>query len=205
MSDHASHYTDEEKLAKVELVRQKTGVSYADARSALELCDYDALDAVVLLESQGKTAPSSATFTTADTPSADAQAAEQMTLAQIEYERSTKRNRFEENFGSLMDWIKRILRKSIDISVVASQDGSRRLAIPLLVAILLLVFAFPFTFAALVVSLFFDFRYHFEGVSTVTVDLNDLSQKASDAAGRIKREVREHEERDQQESGPFVK
>ena len=35
-----------DKLEKVEKLRAKTGVSYEDAKNALEACDYDLLDAV---------------------------------------------------------------------------------------------------------------------------------------------------------------
>ena len=38
----------------VEKLRQKTQVSYEDAKSALEACDWDLLDALVYLEQQGK-------------------------------------------------------------------------------------------------------------------------------------------------------
>ena len=36
---------DMDRLAKAELVREKTGVSFEDARAALEASDYDVLDA----------------------------------------------------------------------------------------------------------------------------------------------------------------
>ena len=36
-----------EMLEKVELVREKTGVSYQEARDALEATDYDVLDAII--------------------------------------------------------------------------------------------------------------------------------------------------------------
>jgi NACalpha-BTF3-like transcription factor len=39
-----------ENLEKVELVREKCNVSYEEARDALEACDYDVLDAIVMLE-----------------------------------------------------------------------------------------------------------------------------------------------------------
>ena len=38
----------------VEKLRQKAQVSYEDAKSALEACDWDLLDALVYLEQQGK-------------------------------------------------------------------------------------------------------------------------------------------------------
>ena len=43
-----------DQLEKVEKIREKTGVSYEDAKSALEACNYDLLDAIVYLEKLGK-------------------------------------------------------------------------------------------------------------------------------------------------------
>ena len=43
-----------DKLEKIEKIIEKTGVSYAEAKNALEEAGEDLLDAIVLLESQGK-------------------------------------------------------------------------------------------------------------------------------------------------------
>ena len=43
-----------ELLEKVEKIREKTGVSYEEAKAALEACGEDVLDALVYLENQGK-------------------------------------------------------------------------------------------------------------------------------------------------------
>ena len=54
-----------DQLEKVEKIREKTGVSYEDAKSALEACNYDLLDAIVYLEKLGKIkAPEVGTYTT---------------------------------------------------------------------------------------------------------------------------------------------
>ena len=43
-----------EKLEKVEVIREKCGVSYEDAKAALDACDDNVLDAIIWLEKQGK-------------------------------------------------------------------------------------------------------------------------------------------------------
>ncbi len=43
-----------EKLEKVEVIREKCGVSYEDAKAALDACDDNVLDAIIWLERQGK-------------------------------------------------------------------------------------------------------------------------------------------------------
>lgn len=185
--------SDEEKLAKVELVRDKTGVSYADARSALEQADYDVLDAVIWLEEHGKTPRQSARYATS---SATAEPEPEMVEAQIIYERDTRRSRIEDKINAFFTWLQGVMRKSLEIKLAVYRHGVRRFTIPLLVVILLLL-AFWITLPLLVISLFFGFSYRFEGISKVTVDLNDLSQKASDGADYLKRTAKDlHDEYD---------
>ena len=45
-----------ENFEKVEKLREKTGVSYEDAKKVLEENNYDMLDAIIELERQGKVA-----------------------------------------------------------------------------------------------------------------------------------------------------
>ena len=53
-----------EKLEKVEVIREKCGVSYEDAKAALDACDDNVLDAIIWLEKQGKSTKQSANYTT---------------------------------------------------------------------------------------------------------------------------------------------
>ena len=48
----------------VELLRQKANVSYEEAKAALEASDWDLLDAIVLLEREGKVPENDARFST---------------------------------------------------------------------------------------------------------------------------------------------
>ena len=47
-------------LEKVETIRTKCNVSYTDAKAALDAADGNVLDAIIWLESQGKTQTTSA-------------------------------------------------------------------------------------------------------------------------------------------------
>src|SRR5699024_7340996 len=48
----------------VELLRQKANVSYEEAKAALEAANWDLLDAIVLLEREGKVPENDARFST---------------------------------------------------------------------------------------------------------------------------------------------
>ena len=180
--------TDTQKLERVELVREKCQVSYADAKAALELCDYDVLDAVVLLERQGKTAATSASYSTAQAAKEGPSAP--MAAAQADYEESARRQRAEEKVNSAFAWLKRICVRGMEITLVASRRGRQVVSMPLIVLIVLLLIGFWCLIPMMVVSLFFGFSYRFEGLGKVTVDVNDLSERASAGAERIKSEVK---------------
>ncbi len=180
--------TSEEKLARAELVRSKTGVTFEEARNALEACGYDALDAIVLLERQGKTASQTAHYTTSGS-SADAQTHEEMAQAQTEFESSTKPGGFGAACAKAFEWLKKVLRRSIEITFVVSHRGERLFSVPLLVLVVLLIPLFWVIVPLVIVGLFFEFRYRFDGIGTVTVDVNEWSRKASDGAEQLKHTV----------------
>ncbi len=180
-----------EKLEKVELVREKTGVSYQDARDALEACDYDVLDAIIWLEGKGKADTTTATYETSSTTTQTTSF--EMREAQEEYQRTSKKTRVGEAWGSFCREAKRILRASLEMTFVAEHKGDRVIALPLLLLIIGL-FAWGASLWLLIVGLFFGLRYHIEGISSVTIDVNDAMDKAADAAESIKNDFTNRDE-----------
>ncbi|MBR4515233.1 MAG: hypothetical protein IKO61_10155 [Lachnospiraceae bacterium] len=57
----------------------------------------------------------------------------------------------------------------------------------MLVLILLMMFAFWITIPLMIVGTVCGLKYRFEGIDTVSVNLNDLSDKASDAIEDLKK------------------
>lgn len=179
-----------DRLAKAELVREKTGATFEDAREALEACGYDVLDAIVWLEKKGRTAPGgarAASYSTA-APGDDPVSAE-MARAQSGYERASRENGFVKGLNRGLEAVKNVLKKSIDVMFVVERKGRQIMTMPVLLLILLLLFAFPLVVLVLIVALFFDVRYHFEGVRPVNVDVNRMSDKVSDSVDAFKRDV----------------
>lgn len=183
---------DMDRLAKAELVREKTGVSFEDARAALEASDYDVLDAIVWLERNGKTVAGgtrAASYSTSTAQSPQEETSAAMARAQSTYERATRENGFIKALNRVLDWIKALLKKSVDISFVAERHGRRFFSIPLLLLIILLVMFFWVILPLLLIGVFFDFRYRFEGIGPVTVDVNKMSERVSEGAEALKRDV----------------
>ena len=178
-----------EKLEKVELIREKTGVSYDDANAALDACNGDVLDAIIFLERVGKAQPQTASYTTTGSDTTfGAPISPEMAEAQSAYEQSSKRSKFGEYMNKVFEEFKRLLRASIDTTFVIERHGSRLIALPVLVLVLAVFFWWA-AIPLLIVGLFFNCHYHFEGIGRVTVDVNDVMDKASDVAESIKRDI----------------
>lgn len=175
-----------DKLDKVEKVCEKTGVSYEEARTALEQCDYDVLDAIVLLEQQGKTNRQSAHHTTSN---AQVTMSTDMVRAQQEYEQSSRKTRFGEVAGRVIEVLRNLCVRGLEVSFVVIRNGEQVLAIPVLLLVILILFLFPATIPLLIVGLFFGFRYHFEGLKSASVSVNDVMDKAADTAEGFARDV----------------
>lgn len=177
-----------EKLDKVEVVRQKTGVSYEDAKAALEQCDYDVLDAIVLLEQQGKAQTQTAHHATS--ASADAHAVSpEMVRAQQEYRQSSQKTRASEVLERIIDTLKRLCSRGLEVSFVVERRDARVLALPVLILAILILFLFPATIPLLIIGLFFEFRYHFEGLDSRAEGINDAMGRVADGAETLKNDV----------------
>lgn len=175
------------KLDKAQIVHDKTGASFEESREALEACDYDVLDAIVWLERRGRAKTQTTTYTTTVVEE-DVTTAE-MSQAQSDYEKATKDNGFAKALNSIFAALKSVLRKSVDVSFVAERNGEQVLSMPVLLLALLMIFAFWIILPLLIVGLFFNFRYHFDGIGSVTVNINDVMDKASDGAEALKKDV----------------
>ena len=181
-----------EKLEKVELIREKTGVSYDDANVALEAAGGDVLDAIIWLERMGKAETQSAAYTTASfatagNASADdayAYASPEMAQAQTAYQQASKKSGFE-NFWNA---VKRLLKKGMETTFVAERNGERVIVLPVLILILGFFLAGA-TLWLIIIGLFFGFHYHIEGTTTVTDDVNKVMNKASNLADSIKETI----------------
>lgn len=174
-----------ERLEKVEKIREKTGVSYEEADKALKACGDDILDAIIYLENLGSIERRSAGYSS----NAYAGVSPEMERAQMGYEKSVKDSSFGDNVDRFINWVKKVLKKSIDTTFVIDRKNDRFLGMPVLILVLALIFMFPVTVVLLIVGLFLDCRYRFEGVDEVRFDINGMLDKAADGAESLKRDV----------------
>jgi hypothetical protein len=181
-----------ENFEKVEKLREKTGVSYEDAKKVLEQSNYDMLDAIIELERQGKVAePKEGTYTAG--ASKEMENVKKFEIAQKQYEKDCSGSGVKEGFKKLGSFIKMLFDKSLEIHFCVSKDGQKIAAVPVLVLIFLIML-FWVTLPVIIIGLFFGFTYSFSGVDKVIVDVNDVCDKAAQTAENIKNEFKKDDE-----------
>ena len=150
----------------VENLRAKANVTYEEAKAALEASDWDMLDALVLLESQGKVndAPKFTTEEKAD-----------------EARRSARSSDVKGSLSKLGAWIRKMIDLGNKNHFVISRKGSELAALPLTVTVLLMVLVWPFSLIVLVAGFFLGTRYTFRGPD-INTTVNDFVSKAQDKA-----------------------
>ena len=156
----------------VEKLRTKANVSYEEAKAALEKSDWDMLDALVLLESEGKVngAPEAKEYTTQE---------------KKEYSWNTGSGEVKVTFYSALskrwDWIKKLFQKGNANQFVITRKGDELIAMPITVLALLLICFWPFSLIVLFVGLFLGARYSFRGPD-INTNVNAFMNKAQDKA-----------------------
>ena len=70
------------------------------------------------------------------------------------------------------------------------KQEKRVLCVPLLILVLGVLFAFWITLPLLIVGLFCNCKYHFDGVDQVSFNANEAMSKASKAAEEVKQSFR---------------
>ena len=94
------------------------------------------LDAIIWLESQGKTQTTSAHAATESAP-ADEPSAE-MAAAQAAYEKSSEKTDFSKKMDSVWEYLKKLFRLSLDTKFIATRRDAIILNIPILIPIVAL-------------------------------------------------------------------
>lgn len=162
----------------VEKLREKTKVTYEEAKAALEACDWDVLDALVLLENEGKVKQEEeAHYTTQEKQTASAKTASHAHVNGAKIRRTVTNvvNRTNKNF------------------FVVNRKDEEILRLPLTAFILLLVFLFHISLILLVVGLFCGARYSFKGDLFAKDTVNSVMDKAADKVDDFKKGVQDTE------------
>ena len=159
----------------VEKLREKTGVSYEDAKAALDAANWDLLDAIVILETQGKVEQGAKDYTT------------RQESRKEEHER--KHNEFRSMLGGIARQIGRLIEKGNHTMLEVHKGGEAVFTLPMTVMAILLIFAVYVTVPLLIAGLFFGFSYRINAKGASASVMNGVMSKAGELAGTIRSEI----------------
>lgn len=173
-----------EKFEKVERLVEKTGASYEDAKKALEEANDDMLDAMIILEKQGKIAgPGQNTYSTAGAAASQYKDVP----AVVNQENKGEGKSF---FKDLKAAIKRGIRYTTDNYVKVERRGDTIIKLPLWISIIILLAAWHLLFVVFIISLFCECKYSIEGKDDAS-QVNVIMDKAAEAAEKVKDSFKE--------------
>ena len=166
-----THYEMAEKLS------EKMGVSLEKATEALEACDWELLDAALMLEKEvGQTQQEAWT-------SCNEAATEEKDAGKEARQR--RRGVVEGLGGMIRDLFNLGNRNRFEVR----KGDQQLLEVPVTVLVLLLIFAFWVCVPLLVIGLFVGCRYTFSGAELGHESVNSAMDKAAEVAEKVKEEV----------------
>ncbi len=174
-----------EFMEKIEKLREKANVSYEEAKIILTETDGDLLEAMILLEQQGRVAPppgASHTQTQTEEPVKDKEQSDG-----------------HMGWQGFVAWVKSLIRRGNRNSLIIRRHGETIGSMPVTVFVAALLFAFWVTLPLLIIGLFCGCSYSFKGPDLEKESINKAWDKASEVAESIKADIqREMENGDHQ-------
>lgn len=180
--------TEAEKMERVERLREKSGLTYEEAKDALEANNWDMLEAMVYLERLGVVnGPKQASYTTEEEKS------EQFKQASEDYEKNAGAG-LGDVMGKILKWCGKVIKLGCENTFMVKRKGEEVLTMPILVLIVLICAFFWVVVPLLVVGLFFHFQYSFKGslFEGNGAVVNDACEKMSDACENVKKDFTEN-------------
>ena len=170
----------------VEKLRTKANVSYEEAKAALEASNWDILDALVLLENEGKVnnGEAKAEYTTQEKPETKSQP----------WNNPDTKAKVSDGLSKLWAWIKKIFTLGNSNQFVIRRNGDELVSMPITVMAILMIVFWPFSLIVLFVGLFLGARYSFRGPD-MNNKVNDFIDKAQNkAASAVQIHVEKNDE-----------
>ena len=181
-------------LEMVERLREKAPVSYGQAKRALEYSGGNLLDALIYLEEQGAIPrQEGAYFTTRGETPPPPPPAPPAPEPEAETgggkKKKKKRPAREAKAGGRPSLLQTLRRWLIDNELEIWRKDKPVTALPVLILVLLVIFAYYVTIPLLILGLFLGFRYRFSGPDLERGSLNDVMDNVADTAADLGRQV----------------
>lgn len=178
---------------QVEQLMEKARVSREEAQAALERSGGDLLDALLDLERQGKIpgdVPHGGSYTTR--PAGGDEVAGQLQAVSSAGGRRTGERRDEgrDRLEDLLGELGALFRKAVENRFEVWRHGTRRMAMPVLILILMVVLAFYISVPLLLLGLILGYRYRFAGPDLDEEKLGQAFDQAARRAGETAHQVK---------------
>ena len=174
-----------DKLEKVERLREHANVTYEEAKAALEQANDDLLDAMVILEKQGKVgAPEAKTYSTSYE--------EQKQYLSVQ-EKVEEQNRAY-SFGQTVKGIFIIIKDFVlHTNFLITREGKVVFNMPTWALALIVLLTAEVSVPVMLIAMLFKVRYHFEG-ERHTQTANTILNKAGSFADGLDSEIYKNKE-----------
>lgn len=172
-------------IEQVEKLREKANVSFEEAKAALEASNGDLLDALILLEKQGKvTPPAGGGYYSSDYASGEEKASGSKAKAK-EYHGES----FSDMMKRLGRFCARVINKGNNNFFEVKKNENVIISCPVTALVIMLIFLFWVIVPLVIIGLFFGFRYSFRGEDLGKDSVNKVMDGATDSAEEIKKSI----------------
>lgn len=188
-----------QNLELVEKLVEKTGLSYGEAKQALERTNWDILEALIQLEAEGRVQGGKTAQYTTNNENNNFQQNQQYQQYQ-QYQQNQQTNKGKEKNGagenfkkttkSLGNFLKDVFDKGNKNCLVMHKNDEKRIELPVTAFVVLLIFCFWVIIPLMIVALFFGCRFSFSGTDLGKDSVNSAMGKATDIADNIKSEFK---------------
>ena len=172
-------------LEKVEALREKANISYEEAKAVLDEANEDLLDAIVILEREGKILrPETEVVAFIDEAEDDTseKSADNITEEKSKKEKSHCDRKVSKTMKKIIDVL-----KNNSLHIVRKNEVL--FTLPAWAFALLLLFTWKWLVPVMIISLFFEVRYSVQGKDDMTA-ANEFFEKAGNVAEEVAGEFR---------------
>lgn len=182
-----------EQFELVEKLKNSTGVSFEVAKAALEATNYNLLDAAVYLEKQGKVQLGSGSYSAGENqqPAGEHQPPQQDPASFSEL--VCRGLRF------IVDGFAKLLSIGNKNSLVIHHENDKPIAIPITLFVIVLLLGFWIVLPLMLVGMFCGFHYCFSGPNFGKQQVNDVMQKMTQTAEKVKQDFQNELNKDTKE------
>lgn len=179
-------------MDQVERLRAYADISVEEARDVLAEAGDDLLEAVILLERQGKIKPPTGgeQKTGAPPPGREPPYGRERSGRERYQNEPPRGESFSQTVNRFLRFVGRVIHKGNINKLVVQRRGEHILSMPVTLLVVLTLFCFWWVFPLLIIGLFFDFRYWFQGPD-MGDDVNNVMNSAADTAQTIKKDIKE--------------